>query len=297
MHTKADDFIRITAQAIQQVQEENGAIANLNIIGRHVELKAQGQAVVISDIHGDLESLVHILQESRILERMKQSTSTSLIFLGDYGDRGDFSVEVYYTVLKLKLQHPTQIVLMRGNHEGPKDLLVSPHDLPSQFQAKFGKKWTQAYETVLELFPHLYVSLRVERRYLMVHGGLPQEAQTIEDFAFAHQYHPKLRFLEDILWSDPLESSGDLYPSPRGAGRLFGRAVTEKVLKALGVRVLIRGHEPCDNGFRVSHDGRILTLFSRKDEPYYNTYGAYLDVDLSEMHESADQLVPYVHKF
>lgn len=297
METPTDKFVKTVERATKLLQEENGKIGNFQILGRHVKIKPSGEAVVVSDLHGDLESLVQILQQSDILQRMENSKHVSLVFLGDYGDRGEFSAEVYYTVLQLKLQCPAQTVLMRGNHEGPKDILASPHDLPTQFQTRFGKEWSEAYHKVVGLFPHLCNSVSVEERYLMVHGGLPQQARAIEDFAYAHERYPKNAFLEDLLWSDPLEAFEGAYPSPRGAGKLFGKNVTEEVLKALDAKILIRGHEPCSDGFQINHDGRILTLFSRRGAPYYNACGAYLDVKLSDEYQSAEQLIPYIHKF
>ena len=297
MEIPVDGFTKLVAEARRLLEKENGRVGNLQILGGLVKMKPSGEALVVGDLHGDIESLIQILQQSEILQRMEKSQLVFLIFLGDYGDRGEFSAEVYYTVLSLKLQHPTQVVLMRGNHEGPRDLLASPHDLPVQFQNRFGKEWAEAYRGILELFPLLCNSVLVEERYLIVHAGLPQQARTIEDFAYAHTKHPKVTFLEDMLWSDPQESLEGTYPSTRGAGHMFGKDVTTAVLKALKVKILIRGHEPCSEGFKIDHDGKILTLFSRKGPPYFNKYGAYLDVNLSEKFGKATQLVPYVHKF
>lgn len=297
METSADSFLELVQHARQVLKMENGRLGNFKIFGRHVEIDPKGQAVMVSDIHGDLESLVQILSHSDIVHRMKEDESKCLIFLGDYGDRGEFSAEVYYIILKLKLLYPKQIVLMRGNHEGPTDLLASPHDLPTQFETKFGKKWHVVYEETIKLFQYLYNSASVEKRYLIVHGGLPQRARTLDDFAYAHETHPEETFLEDMLWSDPLEGRSGVFPSPRGAGRLFGMDVTQTVLNALDVRILIRGHEPCSEGFQISHEGRILTLFSRKGEPYCNLHGAYLDISLSNEYPTADHLLPYVHQF
>jgi diadenosine tetraphosphatase ApaH/serine/threonine PP2A family protein phosphatase len=297
MEIPADGFVKLVARATRFLEKENGRVGGLQIYGRLVEIKPRGEALVVGDLHGDLESLVQVLQQSRIMQRMEKSQQVFLIFLGDYGDRGEFSAEIYYAVLSLKLQRPTQVVLMRGNHEGPRDLLAIPHDLPMQFQSRFGKKWTEAYNGVLELFQHLYNSVLVEERYLIVHAGLPPQARTIEDFAHADKKHPKETFLEDMLWSDPQESIDGVYPSPRGAGHLFGKNITTAILEALNVKIMIRGHEPCSEGFKIDHDGKVLTLFSRKGPPYFNKCGAYLDVDLSKKFQKATQLIPYVHKF
>ena len=62
------------------------------------------------------------------------------------------------------------------------------------------------------------------------------------------------------------------------------------------MKVLIRGHEPCEQGFKINHSGKVLTLFSRKGPPYFNAHGAYLRVSLSEKYDNANQLVPYIHR-
>jgi protein phosphatase len=297
LESQCSEFTKLVEETTHLLCKENGRVGNFRILGRFINLKPQGKALIIGDLHGDLESLIQILKESSFLQKMKQNTHAVLIFLGDYGDRGEYSKEVYYTVLKLKLLFPEQVILMRGNHEGPEDLMASPHDLPLEFQTKFGEKWEEAYSKTRELFACLYNAVQVEERYLMIHGGLPPQAKTIEDLAYAHTLHPKQSFLEDILWSDPDETIKGTCTSPRGAGKLFGENVTNQVLRRFNVKILMRGHEPCKEGFKINHEAKILTLFSRKGPPYFNTYGAYLEVELSEKFENAEQLIPYVHKF
>jgi protein phosphatase len=166
-----------------------------------------------------------------------------------------------------------------------------------QFHTRFGEKWRDAYSRIRNLFAYLYNAVLVEERYLMIHGGLPPQAKTIEDLAYAHTKHPKQSLLEDMLWSDPNEMIEEVCTSPRGAGKLFGENITNEVLRRFSVKILIRGHEPCGDGFKINHRGRVLTLFSRKGPPYFNIYGAYLDVELSEKFGNAEQLIPYIHKF
>jgi len=297
LEVQCDGFTQLVEDAARLLCKENGKVGNLNILGRLVQLKAQGEALIVSDLHGDFESLIQIMKESNFLQKMSQNSHAFLIFLGDYGDRGEYSKEVYYTVLKLKLAFPEQLILMRGNHEGPEDLLASPHDLPMEFQIKFGKKWTEAYSKIRELFTCLYNAVLVEKRYLIIHGGVPPQAKTIKDLAYAHTLHPKQSFLEEMLWSDPNESVKEICASPRGAGKLFGENITNQALKRFDARILIRGHEPCEDGFKISHNGKVLTIFSRKGPPYFNTYGAYLELELSEKPDNAEQLIPCVHKF
>jgi diadenosine tetraphosphatase ApaH/serine/threonine PP2A family protein phosphatase len=297
MAAQGDGFIKIVDRAIGSLRGESGKIGHLTISERLVKLEPSGEALVIGDLHGDLESLVSILKNSDFVQKMTKRKDATLIFLGDYGDRGARSAEVYYMVLKLKLDFPQQIVLLRGNHEGPEDLMASPHDLPMQFQFRFKEQGRTVYSKVRELFAYLYNAVLVEERYLMVHGGLSPEIATAQDLAKANKTHPEKAILEDLLWSDPNDTVKTALYSPRGAGKLFGKSVTEKVLRKLNVKILIRGHEPCEEGFKLNHDGEVLTLFSRKGAPYFNSHGAYLQVPLSEKFESAEQLVPWIHKF
>ncbi len=294
---QSDGFVKIVENAIDLLRGESGRLGNFTASERLVKLEPLGEAVVIGDLHGDLESLVRILESSKFTHKMTKRKDANLIFLGDYGDRGAYSAEVYYIVLRLKLAFPEHIILLRGNHEGPEDLLASPHDLPIQFQFRFKKKWNIAYSKIRELFTCLYNAVLVEERWLMIHGGLSPNINSIQDLAHAHITHPEQGYLEDLLWSDPNDTVQEVLHSPRGAGKLFGENVTKRILRKLNVKILIRGHEPCQEGFKLNHDGKVLTLFSRKGSPYFNEYGAYLQLPLFKKFESADQLFPWIHKF
>ncbi|MCW4046692.1 MAG: metallophosphoesterase [Candidatus Bathyarchaeota archaeon] len=294
---QGDAFIALMEKAAAVLRGESGRIGCQTVEDRLVRLDASGEAIVIGDLHGDLQSLTTILKGSGFMEKAADGNDVVLVFLGDYGDRGAHSAEVYYVVLTLKLRFPANMVLLRGNHEGPEDLLASPHDLPFQFRHRFGTDGAEAYAKTRELFAYFYNAVLVKERYVMVHGGLPADLSNAQDLARAHLMHPEKRFLEDLLWSDPSEAAQDVVFSPRGAGQLFGRDVTEKVLEKLGVKVLIRGHEPCEEGFRINHKGRVLTLFSMKGAPYFNKHGAYLQLPLSEKIENTQQLLPWIRKF
>ncbi len=297
MKVTSDEFLQLVETVTERLENERDQVGKLRIIGRLVVVPPLGEATVVGDIHGDLESLRYVLSDCGFIEKASKDEDAYLIFLGDYGDRGVYSPEVYYVILRLKEHFPENVILMRGNHEGPRDLLAYPHDLPVHLRRKFGVADSKVYAKLTDLFNSLYNAVLVDKRYIMLHGGVPSKVSSIEDIAYAHEKHPQESHLEEILWSDPAEGITGTYPSPRGAGRSFGEDVTERFLEMLGVHVLIRGHEPSGGGFKINHGGRILTLFSRRGPPYYNDHGAYLRLDLSKQIENAMQLEQFVRTF
>jgi protein phosphatase len=285
----SETFLEIIGDATKLLEKEkdNGNTGNPTIQGHLVKLEPKGDALIVGDLHGNLESLKTVLEKSGFLKKIVNHKDAYLIFLGDYGDRGAYSVEVYSVILSLKLAYPKQVILLRGNHEAPKSLMAYPHDLPLQLRQHFPNDWKVIYEKMFRLFNLLYNAVYVEGRYLMVHGGVSPQIHSLEDIAKAKETSG---LLEILLWSDPEEVIQEVAASARGAGILFGKKVTLQVLEALNLKVLIRGHEACEQGFKINHDGKVLTVFSTKGEPYFNSYAAYLTLPLKQKIENAYQL-------
>jgi protein phosphatase len=296
LEASLNDFSRLIGETVSLLRDEPRRVSSMLISGHLIEVSAEGEAIVVGDLHGDLETLAQILSASEFTRKAELGEPSRLIFLGDYGDRGALSPEVYYVVMSLKVSFPERVILLRGNHEGPEDLQASPHDLPMQLHDRFGEKSNEAYARLRQLFSLLYNAVLVRDSCILLHGGVPSEAKLIDDVAYAHTKHPLESHLEEILWSDPQEGLKGTVPSPRGAGKLFGQDVTEGFLKKMHVNMLIRGHEPADAGFKISHDGRILTIFSRKGEPYFNSQAAFLQLDLTKKIKNAFQLERFLRQ-
>ena len=293
----AEEFINLTKHVTELLANENGTVGKLSITGKLVEAPPSGEAIIVGDLHGDLESLIHILKDSRVLEKLRKRQDVLLIFLGDYGDRGIHSPEVYYVILSIKSLFPENVILMRGNHEGPKDLVASPHDLPDHLERRFGNNGNQVYEALRALFSQLYTGVIIKDRYLLIHGGFPTKATGIKNIAYAHRNYPRTTDLEEILWNDPRMGIKGTIASNRGAGRLFGEDVTDRMLKMFNVKALIRGHQAAPEGYLLYHSGRVLTIFSRKGAPYNNGHGAYLQLDFSRRLDALKQLLHSIHRF
>ncbi len=66
----------------------------------------------IGDIHGDFDGL------KRVFDRMPTlAAEDTVVFVGDYIDRGPSSAEVVDFVRKLSSSGPARVVALRGNHE------------------------------------------------------------------------------------------------------------------------------------------------------------------------------------
>jgi protein phosphatase len=295
---KDTDFLALVKCVILLLTKEQKAEKSKLNRGRLVRLLPSGEATIVGDLHGDLESLEYILKDSCFVEKAQRSQDVHLIFLGDYGDRGSASPEVYSLVLRLKELFPDKVILMRGNHEGPEDMLPYSHDLPNQIKVKYGEEaGANIMVELRRLFDHLYTAVIIEDSAVLIHGGLPSKAESIRALIYAHKKHPEVTYLEEMLWSDPQEDLLGTELSPRGAGRFFGADVTKKLLKMLNVMILIRGHESSPEGYKINHNGKVLTLFSTNKSPYTNKHAAYLQIDLSSKIKSAHQLKKYIKQF
>ena len=286
----AKDFGKLIKSIITLLKSENGHLGSMLVTGKLIELISKGQVIVIGDLHGDLDNLTKILADTNFLEEAQTNKQIFLIFLGDYGDRGIESPEVYYIILKLKEIFPKKVILMRGNHEGPPDMLPYPHDLPLLLQKRFPKSSLQIYKLFQKLFDQLYNAVLINNNLILIHGGFPNGISKKQDLANADELHPKEKYLEEMLWSDPTEEFDDLDFSSRGAGKLFGKNLSRKMMKILKVKVLIRSHESCPKGYKINHEGRILTIFSTNKSPYKNKCAAYLNLNINCKIMNANEL-------
>ncbi|KAI0567439.1 Serine/threonine phosphatase [Gracilaria domingensis] len=71
-----------------------------------------GTVRVFGDTHGDFHSLMEAINNAGL-----PSTDNIFVFAGDCVDRGCWGVEVVALILALKLCDPSNVILVRGNHE------------------------------------------------------------------------------------------------------------------------------------------------------------------------------------
>ncbi|MEA1905100.1 MAG: metallophosphoesterase family protein [Candidatus Hadarchaeota archaeon] len=217
----------------------------------------EGEVIVAGDLHGDLEAF------ERVRDLFLQTPSSLLIFLGDYADRGSHGLEVIEGVKELMEKFEGRVVALKGNHEDYRDGTPSftPCDLPSEVEAKKGMRWSDFFPRFeREFLSRLHLAALVPGLMLLVHGGISSKLKGRGDLE-----SPPANVEEDILWSDPYEGRGE-HPNPRGAGVLFGPETSKTLLRRIGVKYLVRSHQPrkAFDGPCVEHSGRVFTLSSTR---------------------------------
>jgi serine/threonine-protein phosphatase 2A catalytic subunit len=66
---------------------------------------------VVGDIHGQFHDMMEMFKMGGF------APDTNYLFLGDYVDRGYYSVETVTLVVALKVRYPDRVTIIRGNHE------------------------------------------------------------------------------------------------------------------------------------------------------------------------------------
>ena len=80
-------------------------------ISQPILLELEAPIKIVGDIHGQYYDFL------KVLDIGGSPATNKYLFLGDYVDRGAFSIEVLLLVLAIKINFPDNVLLLRGNHE------------------------------------------------------------------------------------------------------------------------------------------------------------------------------------
>ncbi|MCP9265384.1 Serine/threonine-protein phosphatase [Dirofilaria immitis] len=252
----------------------------------------------------------HFTKEGRIQEEVGGSpASTKYLFLGDYVDRGYFSIECVLYLWALKICYPTTLFLLRGNHECRH--LTEYFTFKQECRIKYSEK---VYDACMDSFDALPLAALMNQQFLCVHGGLSPEIHTLEDIKRNGNcrllklrfYYARLdRFKEppafgpmcDLLWSDPLEDFGSernseqfSHNSVRGCSYFYSYAACCDFLQHNNLLSIIRAHEAQDAGYRMYRKSQatgfpsLITIFSAPNYlDVYNNKAAILKYENNVM--------------
>jgi len=162
------------------------------------------------------------------------------LFVGDYVDRGYYSIETVTLLICLKVRYPYRIFLTRGNHESRQ--VTQVYGFYDECLKKYGNLCVWKYLT--DLFDYLPLTALVENKIFCLHGGLSPDISHLNEIRALKRIQevPHIGAVCDLLWSDPEERDG-WGPSPRGAGYLFGKDITMKFLYSNNLQLICRAHQ------------------------------------------------------
>ncbi|KAJ7486665.1 Metallo-dependent phosphatase-like protein [Mycena latifolia] len=229
-------------------------------------LALEGPVTICGDIHGQYYDLM------KLFEIGGNPVDTPYLFLGDYVDRGYFSIECVLYLWALKIWYPTSIFLLRGNHECRH--LTDYFTFKLECKHKYSER---IYDACTDSFCALPLAAVLNKQFLCIHGGLSPEFNTLDDLRAIDRFRepPTQGLMCDILWSDPAEDFGTektadsfLHNHVRGCSYFFTYQAACNFLERNNLLSIIRAHEAQDSGYRMYRKTKttgfpsLMTIFS-----------------------------------
>ena len=241
------------------------------LIGEGNVQSVSAPVTICGDIHGQFYDLMELFRIGG------ECPNTNYLFMGDYVDRGYYSVEVVTLLVALKVRFRDRIFILRGNHESRQ--ITQVYGFYDECLRKYGTANVWKYFT--DLFDYLPLTAVVENQIFALHGGLSPSLDTLDQIRILDRVQevPHEGPMCDLLWSDPDDRKG-WGISPRGAGYTFGFDVSEAFAHRNGLSLTARAHQLVKDGYNWAHEKLVVTIFSAPNYCYRcGNQAAIMEVD------------------
>lgn len=222
---------------------------------------------LVGDIHGQYHDLLEIFKIGGYIP------DTNYLFLGDYVDRGYFSVETISLLIILFIKYPNRLTLLRGNHESR--TVTQTYGFYAECLKKYGNIMVWKYFT--DLFDYFHIGAIIDEEIFCIHGGLSPSIKTLDQIRIIDRFQeiPIEGPFTDLVWSDPAPPSItlddeklDFGLSPRGAGFIFGKEIVNEFLRLNNLSHISRAHQLCMEGYQLLYDDKLSTIWSAPNYCY-----------------------------
>ncbi|KAF2321588.1 hypothetical protein GH714_000530 [Hevea brasiliensis] len=230
-------------------------------------LQLRAPIKIFGDLHGQFGDLMRLFDEYGAPSTAGDIAYIDYLFLGDYVDRGQHSLETITLLLALKVEYPHNVHLIRGNHEAAD--INALFGFRIECIERMGERdgiWV--WHRINRLFNWLPLAALIEKKIICMHGGIGRSinhVEQIENLQRPISMEAGSIVLMDLLWSDPTENDSveGLRPNARGPGLVtFGPDRVMEFCNNNDLQLIVRAHECVMDGFERFAQGHLITLFS-----------------------------------
>lgn len=235
-------------------------------------IQISSPVTICGDIHGQYNDLLHMFEVSGHYDQC------NYLFLGDYVDRGYYSLETILYLFLIKIRYPQRITLLRGNHESPEINTVYGF-----YEECVKKSTAQVWSKINKVFKHLPLAAIIDNSIFCVHGGISPNIQSIDEIKYINKEYNIYGMASDLLWSDPSEDVSLWGKSSRGMGYVYGMEAVNNFNLINKTSLICRSHQLVMDGYKYMFDKKLVTIWSAPNYCFRcNNLAAVLKVDGNE---------------
>ena len=233
-------------------------------------VEVQLPVTVWGDLRGQLNSLLEIFK------MCGEVPETNYVFLGNYTNIGNNSVELIAILFALKVQYPNRIFLLRGSDEFR--IITQNNNFYGECMQKFNSD--NVWNKVNEVFDSLPLWAVISDKVFWVHSGLTPYAETIEQINLFDRSKASASQEEmgGLFINNPWDIEGWKFIG-RAYDISFGSDISESFNHAHNLITILRSHQLVYEGYQWHHDRNVWTIFSAPGFKEYKNIGAVMQID------------------